>query len=188
MDNENNTKIIRYLDGGDVCGFIFFIISVVGVGSGSGGGIHLVDHSTEILPLLGCHLPARPHNIPLLLGLIVAVGGIHHLDRRILQRSDVGLRGGGAAGTGGIDYSRGGGLPPTPPAAPIIALPRRVWSQAASRVSEQAIEQAEGHRVRRSLYFGPFRPGSVRCDSFFLFVCKSAPPPPPRFLQRDLTP
>ena len=84
MDNTIKNKIIRYLDGGDVCGFVF-----VGGGSGGNGGgggrrVHLVDHSTEILPLLGCHLPARPHNIPLLLGLVAAVGGIRHLDRRIL--------------------------------------------------------------------------------------------------------
>ena len=68
MDNKDNTKIIRYLDGGDVCGFV-----VVGGGSGGGGGgrVHLVDHSTDILPLCGCHLPACPHSIPLLLGLVV---------------------------------------------------------------------------------------------------------------------
>ena len=80
MDNKNNTKILLYLDQGDVCGFIF-----VGSGGSCGGGcVHLVDHSTEILPLLGRHLPAHPHNIPLLLGLLAAIGGIRHLDQRIL--------------------------------------------------------------------------------------------------------
>ena len=58
MDNKNNTKIICYLDGGDVCGFVVVSIGVVvGSGSGSGGGsggsggsgrIHLIDHLTEI--------------------------------------------------------------------------------------------------------------------------------------------
>ena len=55
MDKRNNTKIIHYLDGGDVCGFV-----VVIAGSGSGGGgrrIHLVDHSTKIL------IP-RPFQLP----------------------------------------------------------------------------------------------------------------------------
>ncbi len=44
--------MIRYLDGGDVCGFVFVVLGVIGSGSGSGGGgkrVHLVDHSTEIL-------------------------------------------------------------------------------------------------------------------------------------------
>ena len=53
-DNKNNAKAIHYLDGGDVCGFIFVVFVVVGVGGGSGGGgergrVHLVDHSMEIL-------------------------------------------------------------------------------------------------------------------------------------------
>ena len=56
MENENNTKLIHYLDGGDVCGFI--VGSVVGGGSGR---VHLIEWSTEILPLLGRHLPARLH-------------------------------------------------------------------------------------------------------------------------------
>ncbi len=30
MANKNNTKVIRYLDGGDVCGFIFVVFVVVG--------------------------------------------------------------------------------------------------------------------------------------------------------------
>jgi hypothetical protein len=50
--NKKNTKVIRYLDGGDVCGFVFVIVVVVGGGSGGRGGggrVHLVDHSTEIL-------------------------------------------------------------------------------------------------------------------------------------------
>ncbi len=45
---------------GDVCGFVFVVVGVVGGGSGSGSGsgggsssggkrVHLVDHSTEIL-------------------------------------------------------------------------------------------------------------------------------------------
>ncbi len=89
MDNKNNTKIIRYLEGGDVCGFVF-----IGVGSGGcGGRVHLVDPLTEILPLCGHHLPARPHNIPLLFGLVAAVGGIHHLKWRILQRLELFLVG-----------------------------------------------------------------------------------------------
>ena len=37
MDDKNNTKIIRYLDGGAVCGFIV-IDSGSGSGSGGGGG------------------------------------------------------------------------------------------------------------------------------------------------------
>ncbi len=52
MDNQNNTKVMRYLDGGDVCWFVFGVGGIVGSGSGSGGGgkrVHLVDHSTEIL-------------------------------------------------------------------------------------------------------------------------------------------
>ncbi len=53
-DNKNNTKVICYLDGGDVCGFIFVVFVVVAVGGSSGGGgergcVHLVDHLTEIL-------------------------------------------------------------------------------------------------------------------------------------------
>ena len=53
MNNNNNTKIIRYLDGGDVCGFV---VVVVGVGVGGGGGcgrgggrVHLVNLLMEIL-------------------------------------------------------------------------------------------------------------------------------------------
>jgi hypothetical protein len=37
---------------GDVCGFVFVVVSVVGGDSGSSGGgkrVHLVNHSTEIL-------------------------------------------------------------------------------------------------------------------------------------------
>ncbi len=52
MDNKNNTKVMCYLDGGDVCWFIFGVGGIVGGGSGSSGGgkwVHLVDHSTEIL-------------------------------------------------------------------------------------------------------------------------------------------
>ena len=54
MDNNNNSKLRYYLDGGDVCGFIFVVVGGVGAGGGSGGGgecgrVHLVDHSTEIL-------------------------------------------------------------------------------------------------------------------------------------------
>ncbi len=51
MDNKNNTKVICYLDGGDVCGFVFVVIGIV-VGSGGGGGggrIHRVNHLTKIL-------------------------------------------------------------------------------------------------------------------------------------------
>ena len=56
MDTKNNNKVIHYLDGGDICGFVFVVVGVVGgdSGSGSGGGrcgkrVHLVDHSMEIL-------------------------------------------------------------------------------------------------------------------------------------------
>ena len=51
MDNDNNTKLIRYLDWGDVWGFVFVGGGVVigSSGSGAGGRVHLVDHSTEIL-------------------------------------------------------------------------------------------------------------------------------------------
>ena len=79
IDNKNNTKIICYLDRGEVCGFVF--------GGGNGGRVHLVNNLTEIFPLHGRHLPlpARPHNIPLLLGLVAAVGGIHHFNWCILQ-------------------------------------------------------------------------------------------------------
>ncbi len=51
MENKNNYKIICYLDGGDVCGFVIGGIGsgiVVGSGSG-GGGRDLVDHLMEIL-------------------------------------------------------------------------------------------------------------------------------------------
>ena len=34
MDNKNNTKVICYLDGGDVCGFVFVVSGVIGGGSG----------------------------------------------------------------------------------------------------------------------------------------------------------
>ena len=79
MNNKNNTKIMRYLDRGDVCGFVF----VCG-GGDSIRRVHLVDHLMEILPLLGHLLPACPHNIPLLLGLVTAIGGIRRLNRRKL--------------------------------------------------------------------------------------------------------
>ncbi len=52
MDNQKNTKVMRYLDAGDVCWFVFGVGSIVGGGSGSGRGgkrVHLVNHSTEIL-------------------------------------------------------------------------------------------------------------------------------------------
>ncbi len=42
-------KIIRYLDEGDVCGFVFIVVSIVGSGSCGGGRVHLIDHLTEIL-------------------------------------------------------------------------------------------------------------------------------------------
>jgi hypothetical protein len=50
-DNKNNTKVIHYLDGGGVCGFIFVVFVVVRVGGGGGepGRVHLVDHLMEIL-------------------------------------------------------------------------------------------------------------------------------------------
>jgi hypothetical protein len=51
MDNQNNTKIMRCLDGGDVW-FVFGVGGIIGGGSGSGGGgkwVHLVDHLMEIL-------------------------------------------------------------------------------------------------------------------------------------------
>ena len=39
MDNKNNTKVMGYLDGGDVCWFVF----VISKGNGGGGGhVHLV--------------------------------------------------------------------------------------------------------------------------------------------------
>ena len=53
MIDNKNTKIICYLDGGDVCGFV---VVVVGVGVGGGGGcgrgggrVHLVNLLMEIL-------------------------------------------------------------------------------------------------------------------------------------------
>ena len=51
MNNKNNAKVIRYLVGGDVCGFVFVGGGVVGSRGGGGGRqrVHLVDHSTEIL-------------------------------------------------------------------------------------------------------------------------------------------
>ena len=48
MDNNNNTKITHYLDGGDVCGFVVVVVGGSGRGRGC-GRVHLVDHSTEIL-------------------------------------------------------------------------------------------------------------------------------------------
>jgi hypothetical protein len=60
MDNQNNTKVMRYLDGGDVCWFVFGVGGIVGGGSGSGSGgkrVHLIDHSTEIL----IPWPFQPH-------------------------------------------------------------------------------------------------------------------------------
>ncbi len=77
MNNKKTTNIICYLDEGDVWGFV-----CVCSDSGMGGGrhIYLVDHLMEILPLLGGHLPACLHNITLLLSLVAAVGGIHHLN------------------------------------------------------------------------------------------------------------
>ena len=51
MDNKKNTKVIRYLDWGDVCGFVFVVVGVVigSGGSGNGGRVHLIEYSTEIL-------------------------------------------------------------------------------------------------------------------------------------------
>ena len=53
MDNKNNTKVICYLDGGDVCGFVFIVFVSVGVGGGESGRFHLVDHLTDrmLIPL-----------------------------------------------------------------------------------------------------------------------------------------
>jgi hypothetical protein len=48
MDDKNNTKVVCYLDGDDVCGFVFVVGGVVG-DSGGGERVHLADHSTEIL-------------------------------------------------------------------------------------------------------------------------------------------
>ena len=50
MDNQNNTKVMPYLDGGDVCWIVFGVGGIVGGGGGSGGGgkrVHLVNHSME---------------------------------------------------------------------------------------------------------------------------------------------
>ena len=40
MDNKNNTKLMHYLDGGDVCWFVF---GVCGIVSGGVGRVHLVE-------------------------------------------------------------------------------------------------------------------------------------------------
>ncbi len=40
MDNKNITIVMRYLDGGDVCWFVFVVGGVVG--GGGGGRVHLV--------------------------------------------------------------------------------------------------------------------------------------------------
>ncbi len=58
MDKKNTNKI-SYLDGGDVCGFVFVIVGVVIGSGGRGGRVHLVD------PSIGDpHPPALPAPAP----------------------------------------------------------------------------------------------------------------------------
>ncbi len=61
LDNKNNNKVICYLDGGDVCGFVFIVGGIV-VGSGGGGSrcTHLLDHSLDG----DTNPPALPAPIP----------------------------------------------------------------------------------------------------------------------------
>jgi hypothetical protein len=86
MDNKNSTKAIRYLDGGDVCGFVFVFVGVVAGSGGGGGRVHLIDHSMDIL----IPQPFQPPSPQKLVGCgVVEVGDLVVWSNSTTQRQNL---------------------------------------------------------------------------------------------------